>query len=317
MLRTQAPSSALPERAARERDESSLPLASVVVPTRNRPGPLGRCLAALGAQSYRPLEVVVVDDASEVGVEVAKVVRAHGARLVLGPGRGPAAARNLGVREASGDVLCFTDDDCEPEPRWVESLVCRLRSGADAVAGATLGVGSALATASELTAHAPSVVAPPPGSDVAFAPTNNLACSRKAFDATPFDESFPDAAGEDREWCARLLAGGHVLALESDARIIHRQQLTFGSFLRKQARYGRGAFRFRRRTMAARSFESAGFYGTLVREGFRQGTRVGLLLIAAQLATAVGYAEGWWQDSDLATRITRRGRDGVGRAGGG
>lgn len=317
MLRTQAPSSALPERAAREHDGSSFPLASVVVPTRNRPGPLERCLVALRAQLYKPLEVVVVDDGSEVGVEVAKVVSAHGARLVRGPGRGPAAARNLGVREASGDFLCFTDDDCEPEPQWVDSLVRRLRSGADAVAGATLGAGSALATASELTAHAPSDVPPPPGSDVAFAPTNNLACRRGTFEATLFDESFPDAAGEDREWCARLLEGGHALALEPDARLVHRQQLTLGSFLRQQARYGRGAFRFRRRSGPTRPFEGAGFYGALLREGFSQGPSVGLLLVAAQVATVVGYAGGWWQDSELATRITGGGRDGAARANGG
>ena len=274
-----------------------------------------RCLVALQAQSYEPLEVIVVDDASEDGAGVATVVRAHRARLVLGPGRGPAAARNLGVREASGDFLCFTDDDCEPEPQWVDALVSRLRTRADAVAGTTLSVGSALATASELAAHAPSVVSPPPGSDVSFAPTNNLACRREAFDATPFDESFPDAAGEDREWCARLLEGGHVLALESGARIIHRQQLTLGSFLQQQARYGRGAFRFRRRSGAVRSFESAGFYGALLREGFGQGARVGLLLVAAQVATAVGYAEGWWKDSDRTARITRRRRNRGARAG--
>jgi glycosyltransferase involved in cell wall biosynthesis len=288
-----------------------------VVPTRNRPDSLLRCLAALQAQSYEPLEVIVVDDGSEDGAEVATVVNAHRARLVRGQGRGPAAARNLGVREASGDFLCFTDDDCEPEPQWVDALVSRLRAGADAVAGATLSVGSALATASELAAHAPSAVAPPPGSDVAFAPTNNLACRRRAFDATPFDESFPDAGGEDREWCARLLEGGHVLALESGARIIHRQQLTLGSFLRQQARYGRGAFRFRRRGAAVRPFESAGFYGALLREGFRQGAGVGLLLVAAQVATAVGYAEGWWEDSELAARITRRRPNGGARADGG
>jgi glycosyltransferase involved in cell wall biosynthesis len=310
VLRTQAQSNALPE-------PSPPGLASVVVPTRNRPDSLLRCLAALETQLYEPLEVIVVDDASEDGAKVATIVSAHRARLVRGPGRGPAAARNLGVREASGDFLCFTDDDCEPEPQWVDALVSRLRAGADAVAGATLSIGSSLATASELAAHAPWAVAPPPGSDIAFAPTNNLACKRTAFDTTPFDESFPDAAGEDREWCARLLEGGHVLVLESGARIIHRQQLTLGSFLRQQARYGRGAFRFRRSSGTVRAFESAGFYGALLREGFRQGAQVGLLLAAAQVATAVGYAEGWWEDSDLAARVRRRRRNGDARADGG
>ena len=273
----------------------------MVVPTRDRLRALERCLAALARQSYEPLEVLVVDDCGGCS-EIAALVAAHGARLVPGPGRGPAAARNAGVRAASGLFVCFTDDDCEPESDWVEWLVRPLRAGADAVAGTTTSAGGALADASELAAHAPAGVSPPEGSDVAFAPTNNLGCTREALDATPFDESFPDAAGEDREWCARLTGRARVLAVEPRARVAHRQHLTLVAFFRQQTRYGRGAFRFRRRGHEPRPFEGAGFYTALLRAGFRQGVAVGLLLIAAQAATAAGYASGWFQSSSSASR---------------
>jgi glycosyltransferase involved in cell wall biosynthesis len=292
----------LPDRPAPGgEEETGVQLASVIVPTRDRLRPLERCLAALERQSYRPLEVLVVDDGGGSD-EIAALVTAHGARLVPGPRRGPAAARNAGVRAASGVFVCLTDDDCEPESDWVEWLVRRLRDGADAAAGTTASAGGALADASELAAHAPAGVAPPHGSDVAFAPTNNLGCTRETLDAMPFDESFPDAAGEDREWCARLTGDGRVLAVEPRARIAHRQRLTLIVFLRQQARYGRGAFRFRRRSGPARPFEAAGFYTALLRAGFRQSFAVGLLLTAAQAATAAGYASGWLQSSFLASR---------------
>jgi glycosyltransferase involved in cell wall biosynthesis len=297
----------LPERRSRLRDRSDEPQVSVIVPTRDRPGSLDRCLEALARQSYEPLEIVVIDDGSAADDEVAAIVGRHGARLVRGAGRGPAAARNAGVRDATGVLLCFTDDDCEPGPEWAERLVRRLQSGADAVAGKTLSAGGAIANASELAAHAPAGVAPPPGSDIAFAPSNNLACTRAAFEATAFDESYPDAAGEDREWCARLTAAGHVLAFEPGALVIHRQRLTLRSFLGQQARYGRGAFRFRARAGRRGPLESAAFYAALLREGFRQGPRVGLLLAVAQGATAIGYGNGWWEAS-TASRIKRRRR---------
>src|SRR5262249_13978724 len=50
-------------------------------------------------------------------------------------GRGAAGARNTGVREASGDVVAFVDDDAEPEPIWLEELADGFREAG------VLGVG--------------------------------------------------------------------------------------------------------------------------------------------------------------------------------
>jgi GT2 family glycosyltransferase len=190
--------------------------------------------------------------------------------------------------------LCFTDDDCEPHDDWVEQLVNRLQRGADAAAGATLSGGGVLAAASEITAHAPATARPPDGSDLAFAPSNNLACTKAAFEATPFDESYPDAAGEDREWCARLTFAGYVLRAEPNARVVHHQELTFARFLRQQARYGRGAFRFRRHGGDLRPLDSpTGFYKALLRQAFAHSFSVGLLVCVAQAATAAGFIQVW------------------------
>jgi glycosyltransferase involved in cell wall biosynthesis len=266
----------------------------VVVPTRDRPLALNRCLDALAAQTVADrLEVIVVDDGSLAEEEVASIIARHRrARLIRRGSGGPAAARNAGALDAGGAFLCFTDDDCEPQRDWVEHLVTRLERGADAAAGKTLSRGGVLAAASEITAHAPAAAQPPDGSDLAFAPTNNLACTKAAFEATPFDESYPDAAGEDRDWCARLTAAGYVLHAEPKARVIHCQELTFRRFLRQQARYGRGAFRFRRMG-ERRQFEPARFYKALLRRAFADSFPVGLLVCVAQAATATGFVHAW------------------------
>jgi GT2 family glycosyltransferase len=265
---------------------------SVVVPTKDRPGPLAECLGALAAQTLgNRLEVVVVDDASRAFDDVAAAVaRYPRMRLVRGPGRGPAAARNAGARTADGGYLCFTDDDCVPAPDWAERLVEALRGGADAAAGMTLSGGGALRDAGEVTAHAPAAAPAPPNSDISFAPSNNLACTRSAFEATPFDESFPTAAGEDRDWCARLTAAGYALRTAPAAVLVHRPDLTFYRFARQQFRYGEGAFRHRRRAAERQGLEGIDFYLSLLRTGFRHGVTVGALVAGAQLITAAGFA---------------------------
>jgi glycosyltransferase involved in cell wall biosynthesis len=277
------------------REPTQEPLISVVVPTRDRPEALRGCLDALSVQTVLDrLEVVVVDDGSRAADEVAAAIARHGhARLVRRTGGGPAAARNAGARAARGAYLCFTDDDCTPRPDWAERLVVALQQGADAAAGTTtLSRAGALAEASDLVAHALDVP-PPAGSDLAFAASNNIACTRAAFEATPFDESYPGAAGEDREWCARLTAVGFALRSAPDACVVHHQALTLLSFLSQQVRYGQGAFRFRHGSAQRRPLEPPTFYIALLRRAFAKGFGVGLLFCAAQAATAAGFARAW------------------------
>jgi glycosyltransferase involved in cell wall biosynthesis len=268
----------------------------VIVPTRDRPKSLQRCLAALSAQTlHGQLEVVVVDDGSFASDEVAALVARHPrARLVLQNGRGPAAARNAGARASCGSFVCFTDDDCAPSPDWAERLIETLEQGADAAAGTTtLTRAGALADAFEFIVKAPAAVPPPDGSDLSFAPSNNLACTRAALEATPFDESYPRAAGEDRAWCAQLLANGFVLRSAPAAHVLHDQNLSLRRFLAHQVRYGQGAYQFRRRRGDQRALEPPTFYAALLRRAFAKGFGVGVLVTLGQLATAVGFAGEW------------------------
>ena len=261
------------------------PEITVVVPTRDRPAALRRCLARLAAQTAA-VEIVVVDDGSDdVEPVAAEVAATPGARLVRHPRRGPGGARNAGVRAARAPIVCFTDDDCEPAPGWAEALAEALRNGVPVVAGRTEPGDSAnrYVVASQLVTNYVARHA-----SVPFAATNNVGSTAGLLLELPFDDAYPDAAGEDRDWCERLAAAGHRIERRPEATVAHHQELTAASFLRQQARYGRGAYRYHRRG-PRRPLERPHFYAGLLRRGFREGPAVGVLVLLAQVATAVGY----------------------------
>jgi glycosyltransferase involved in cell wall biosynthesis len=264
-----------------------VPETSVVVPTRNRPESLRRCLAALAAQTGVPrLEIVVVDDGSDDAAEVAAIVRAApGAQLVRQSGRGPGAARNAGVRVARGAVVCLTDDDCEAEPSWAAAMAEAVRAGADVAAGEIVDdPRSRLVVATRVVTRSIATRGRTP-----FASSNNVATSARLLAELPFDERYADAAGEDRDWCERVSAHGYRI-VRASATVVHRQQPTLGGYLSRHVRYGRGAYRYHRAGRRPQPLERPGFYARLVGDGFREGPAVGVLVGLAQLATAYGYA---------------------------
>ncbi|HVF77892.1 MAG TPA: glycosyltransferase [Solirubrobacteraceae bacterium] len=266
---------------------------SVVVPTRDRPDALARCLAALERQqTAQLLEVVVVNDGrSDVAAPGARVIRATAA--------GPAAARNLGVRAARGKVVCFTDDDCAPEPDWARRLADACIGGG-AAAGTTSAdpaAGVAAAAAQLLTNTLMATSADPATGGLRFAPTCNLACHADTLAGLPFDEAFALAAGEDRDWCARLVARGIVLRHVADAVVVHRPQLGVSGLVRQQLRYGRGAVAFR---AAGGSLAGPGFYRELARRSARAGAGTAALVALAQAAVATGVASELLQQQRLA-----------------
>jgi GT2 family glycosyltransferase len=248
------------------------PRISVVVPTRDRPQELRRCLKALEAQTV-PIEIVVVEDTE---------------------GRGPAWARNEGVKRAQGEIICFTDDDCAPERDWAESLAAPILSGeAQATAGRTTvaeGATPADRAWETIISYLQQQAATPGTSSPGFAATANLAATRSLLKALPFNESFPTAAGEDRDWAERVSRRGARPLFVPEALVIHKSGLGWRDFLRQQYRYGRGAAQYRR-AASGRSSGSPSFYVGLLRAGFAPGLRPGMLVCLAQAATLAGVTD--------------------------
>jgi glycosyltransferase involved in cell wall biosynthesis len=87
------------------------PLVSVVIPTFDRAKTISRAVESVLQQTYRPIDVVVVDDGSTDGTR--DVLHTYGSRIVyvFQDNAGPSAARNRGIRESKGDLIAFLDSD--------------------------------------------------------------------------------------------------------------------------------------------------------------------------------------------------------------
>ena len=110
---------------------------SVVIAVHNGGADLQKCLAAIGASSYPVYECILVDDASTDGL-VQPLAAQYGARVIrLDRQAGPANARNLGVAEAVGDIIFFTDADVLLHPDAIGLAVNALQ--ADAGLAAVIG----------------------------------------------------------------------------------------------------------------------------------------------------------------------------------
>ena len=88
-----------------------MPLVSVIIPTYNRSRWIGKAVESVLNQTFQDFELIVVDDGStdDTGEKLSPYLN----RIVLlsQPNRGVSAARNLGVRRASGKYFCFLDSD--------------------------------------------------------------------------------------------------------------------------------------------------------------------------------------------------------------
>ncbi len=87
------------------------PLISVIVPVYNGAHFIGQAIDSILAQNYPCLEIVVVDDGSSDGIEAAIAALPVDVRFFRQDNAGPAAARNRGIRDASGDFIAFLDVD--------------------------------------------------------------------------------------------------------------------------------------------------------------------------------------------------------------
>ena len=223
---------------------------TVVVPARDRPGDLDRCLGALGAG----IPVIVVDDGSDDPMAIADVCRRHGARVVRREqAGGPAAALNAGWDAAGSELVAFVDSDCMVTEGWLGDLAGWFDD--DAVAAVAPRV-RPLPPAGRRTVLArfgerhgpldlgdrPSPVGP--GRAVAYVPTTTLVV-RRDLHRFRFDPSL--RFGEDVDLVWRLVEAGHVVRYDPSVVVHHREPDTWGSTLARRFRYGTSAAALARR----------------------------------------------------------------------
>ncbi|MCZ8528423.1 glycosyltransferase family 2 protein [Alteromonas sp. PRIM-21] len=108
---------------------------SVVITTYNRPHFLKEALVGVSQQTLAPCEVIIIDDCStEPYDEIFPIIESIQAKyLKQKSGIGANAARNIGISEATGDVIAFLDDDDVWLPFYLETIHREFSNGADAV----------------------------------------------------------------------------------------------------------------------------------------------------------------------------------------
>lgn len=218
---------------------------SVVVPTAKRPDALSKCLDSLLKQTFprESYEIIVVFDGAKPSSEFVESVADYNI-VVVGSkkNKGPAAARNKGIKEAQGEVIAFTDDDCMVDKNWVRIMYEAHIKFADVAC-----VGGNTVTRKD---NMPARISQNLSNESMFFkdfpiyfPTCNISFKRGVFKHMTFNETFKFPAGEDLEFGWRLLKEGYKLKYVPQAAVLHNCH-TGGvkSYIRQSYLYGRGNY---------------------------------------------------------------------------
>src|SRR3990172_3474136 len=102
---------------------------SIINPVYKRTEWIEKCIEKLRGQDFEDtFEIIVIDDGSPNELEVRKSISGYQRdekgviKYFRNRHRGPAAARNYGVRFSSGQILCFLDDDSLPVKEWLREI---------------------------------------------------------------------------------------------------------------------------------------------------------------------------------------------------
>ncbi|MDQ1661465.1 MAG: mycofactocin glycosyltransferase [Blastococcus sp.] len=225
-----------------------VPEVTVVIPVRDRLEGVGRLLTALRADpATREAPIVVVDDGSLDAAAVAALAATAGAILLRHEtARGPAAARNAGLRTVTTDAVAFLDSDCVPVAGWLEALAPHLADPRLALVAPRIVAGHAdrpgWLSRYEAVAGALDMGAQPaavrPLSAVSYVPSAALLCRRAAL-GEGFDDTMQVAEDVDLVW--RLAAAGWRIRYEPAAAVAHEHRTATGNWMRRRAFYGTGA----------------------------------------------------------------------------
>jgi glycosyltransferase involved in cell wall biosynthesis len=220
-------------------------LISVVIPVKNNQKGIDRLLQSIVenvSTEHYPCEVIIVDNNSSIELRIDDVypfkVNLHRCNSV-----GPAAARNVGVNNASGAWILFTDSDCVFTGTTIAGYI-NYDNRCVAYAGAILMEGSDYLTRyyrDQNSFHPMSALDPESGEfEIATVVTANCLVLKSALKYIGgFNESFKIAGGEDTDLGFRLKLVG-TLRFNPSSEALHEFNDGLSGFIKRYIRYGKG-----------------------------------------------------------------------------
>ena len=220
---------------------TSTPKVSVIVCTYKGSATLVECLDSLVALNYPSVELLLVNDGADPRVEdLAKAYEVI--RYLAVEHGGLSAARNTGAAAATGEILVYTDDDCIAEPDWLKWIVQLFSE--DPKIGAVGGPN--IPPHPETAAQARVAAAPGGPAHVLLSDTRaehlpgcNFAVRKSVYDEVGGFNPIFRAAGDDVDFCWRVLEAGYELGFHPAAFVWHHRRFSYAAYFRQQMGYGR------------------------------------------------------------------------------
>lgn len=214
---------------------------SIIIPTYNEEKDIAGTLDTLLSIDYPDKEILIVDDSTDRTPEIVRRYATRGVRLIHPGGGGRCEARNLGIHNAEGEVVCILNADVRPRPDFLRRLVGHYAQGADYVL-----VGARISNYADLFARYVGAMGDAQYNEKTNSEqmewTEGFSCRKKvAIEAGLFPVGYivPICAGEDGFFGIGLRKSGARKVIDFSIVVDHVAPAVFGEYWR--IRRGRGA----------------------------------------------------------------------------
>src|SRR6185369_7870574 len=221
--------------------QAALPRVSVVVCAYNAADTLEDNLSSLERLTYPDYEVILVNDGSRDATgEIAR--RYPGVRVIDIPNGGLSAARNVGLAEATGEIVAYTDADVRVDPDWLTYLVQPMLSPDFVGSGGPNVVPPDDPFVAQCVARSPGGPTQVLLDDrvAEHVPGCNMAFRRDALAGIGGFNPVYLRAGDDVDVCWRLQAKGLKIGFAPSALVWHHHRSSVKAYWRQQVGYGEG-----------------------------------------------------------------------------
>ncbi len=217
---------------------------SVIIPVRNEESKICTCLEAILCQSVLPIEIIVVDGHSTDNT-VANAKK-YPINLFFEEYHTRAGANNIGIENARGELIAFTDADCIPDKNWLQNLIKEFNEEIVGVGGRVINIGYGIWENSinfvynTFLGSANSVqgrIFENKKFVSSISGSNSIYRKRDLIKVGKFNVYLKTA--EDTELNKRLLALGKLL-YTPHAIIFHKHQRGLSDFCKRMYQYGQG-----------------------------------------------------------------------------